>query len=271
MQLDHAALVFFSPTHTTGKIVRAIGRGTGLPTTEYDFTHISTAPATPIFRPNELVIIGLPVYMGRIPFTANDYMRTLKSEGSPCVLVGVYGNRAFDDFLVELEDTTAGQGFIPVAAGAFIGEHSITRMLATGRPDTDDLSQAETFGRNVVDKIRAAAEISPLPIGAVPGNRPYETYSASKSKKVTTEKLANGPTVDDTCTDCRICVSVCPIDNINPDDVHDINPYECLRCHACVRNCPVGAIQFRKPGFLRHVKDLEDNFAAVRRVPTIVI
>lgn len=271
MRIEKTALLYFSPTHTTQKTVRAIGAGTALPVTEYNFTHLSAAPRTPVFGSGELVIIGLPVYMGRVPFAANDYLRTLRSEGSPCVLVALYGNRAFDDFLVELEDIVTEQGFVPVAAAAFLGEHSITGLLATGRPNAEDVALAERFGRDIVEKLRATPEMPSLPIGAVPGNRPYATYSASRNGKATTEKLANGPTVDETCTNCKACVAVCPIDNINPDDVRDINPYECIRCHACVRTCPAGAIRFMKPGFLRHVKELEDQFASVNRDPILVL
>lgn len=264
-------LLYFSPTHTTQAVVRAIADGVGLRAREFDFTRLSAAPATPVFKPSELAVIGLPVYMGRVPFTANAYLRTLKAEGAPCIVVGVYGNRAFDDYLVELEDIAREQGFLPVAAAAFIGEHSITSALGTGRPNPDDLRLAAEFGKQVMDTLWATDKIPALPLGQIPGNRPYETYSAKASKKQDTQKVANGPTVDNTCTNCKLCVTVCPIDNINPQDVTDINPYECIRCHACVRSCPVGAIRFLKPGFLRHVKDLEDNFSKPDQTPLLVL
>ncbi len=272
-------LVYFSPTGTTRKIVRAISEGCGLPVDEFDFTRLATAPKTPVFTQNDLTIIGLPVYMGRIPSPALPYLHSLKAEGSPCVATGVYGNRAFDDCLVELEDIARERGFLPVAAGAFLGEHSITNALATGRPDADDLALAKDFGARIAKKLAAAeaanAAVPALPPGAIPGNRPYRLYNAGKGgkdgKPPPTEKLANGPTVDETCTNCKACVTACPIDNINPKDVHDIDPYECIRCHACVRICPVGAIRFRKPGFLRHVRELEENFSAIRKTPTLVV
>jgi ferredoxin/flavodoxin len=268
--------VYFSPTGTTRTIVRAIGAGCGLPMDEFDFTHLRTAPETPVFTPDDLAIIGLPVYMGRVPFAAAGLLRSLRAEGTPCVVTGVYGNRAFDDFLVELEDILRERGFRPVAAGAFLGEHSITRVLATGRPDADDLALARDFGARIMNKIAGAAPGVPeLPLGAIPGNRPYETYTAGKGGKqppAPAEKPANGPTVDETlCTNCKACVAACPIDNINPRDVRDINPYECIRCHACVRACPAGAIRFLKPGFLRHVRELERDFGAIRKTPTLVL
>ncbi len=276
MAVAKIRLVYFSPTGTTRKIVRAIGEGCGLPVDEFDFTHLSTAPKTPAFTPEDLVVIGLPVYMGRVPFAAVDWLRSLRAEGSPCVATGTYGNRAFDDYLVELEDIARERGFRPVAAAAFLGEHSITKALATGRPDADDIALARDFGRRVMAKIAAAgAAVPELPLGAVPGKRPYATYNAGKGGRdgapPPAEKPANGPTVDAACTLCKACVAACPIDNINPDDVRDIDPYECIRCHACVRACPVGAIRFLKPGFLRHVRELERDFGSVRKTPTLVL
>jgi Ferredoxin len=271
MLISATNLLYFSPTRTTQAIVRTIAQGVGLPTREFDFTHLSTSPATPVFGQNELAVVGLPVYMGRVPSAANAYLRTLNAEGAPCIVVGVYGNRAFDDYLVELEDILREQGFLPVAAAAFIGEHSITSALGTGRPNPDDLALATEFGKHTANKLEAADSVPVLAAGKIPGNRPYETYSAKASKKKDGEKVANGPTVDDLCTNCKLCVSVCPIDNINPDNVRDINPYECLRCHACVRNCPADAIRFLKPGFIRHVKDLENSFSKPDKTPLLVL
>ncbi len=271
MRIDATNLLYFSPTHTTQAIVRAIADGVGLAVKEFDFTRVRHARTTPVFGPNELAVIGLPVYMGRVPFAATEYLRGLKAEGTPCIVVGVYGNRAFDDYLVELEDIAKEQGFVPVAAAVFIGEHSITAALGTGRPNRDDLDMAVEFGIQVADKLKVASTVPALPPGKIPGKRPYETYSAKASKKQDTEKVANGPTVGNTCTDCKLCVTVCPIDNINPDDVHDINPYECIRCHACVRTCPVGAIRFLKPGFIRHVKNLEAHFTKPDKMPLLVL
>lgn len=61
----------------------------------------------------------------------------------------VYGNRDYEDALLELRDTVASLGFTPLSAGAFIGEHSYSTAempVAAGRPDATDLQTARTFG-----------------------------------------------------------------------------------------------------------------------------
>ena len=91
--------------------------------------------------------IAVPVYAGRVAPIALQRIRRLKGENAPVVLVAVYGNRDYEDALVELRDETTCLGFTPLAAGAFIGEHSYSRPgmpVAEGRPDANDLKRRKT-------------------------------------------------------------------------------------------------------------------------------
>ena len=54
------------------------------------------------------------------------------------------------------------------------------------------------------------------------------------------------------CTNCGICVEVCPCDVLHHDEDALTPlvkyPYECWHCAACVMECPVtGAIELRIP------------------------
>ena len=139
--VDTTHIVFFSPTHTSAKIARAIGDGIGMERRiETDLTLDESI--TPIEIKNALTIIAVPVYAGRVAPIALQRIRRLKGENAPVVLVSVYGNRDYEDALVELRDETTRLGFTPLAAGAFIGEHSYSRPgmpVAEGRPDANDL------------------------------------------------------------------------------------------------------------------------------------
>ena len=235
MKLQKVNLVYFSATKTTAKVAQAIGEGTGLPVSTYDFTYVNKQPvqAPPAFGADELVVVGAPVYFGRIPVFTLDYLKQLKGSNTPCVLLGVYGNRHYDDYLVELEDLLKGQGFVPVAAGAFVGEHSFSSNIAGGRPNEQDLQEAKAFGKSVMEKLSAAREIPALAQGTVPGNRPYKEGGSMPPI---------GPVANEKCTRCGQCAAVCPMGAIDPEDVTKVDGAKCVKCRACARVCPVGAI-----------------------------
>ena len=75
---------------------------------------------------DELLVVGVPVYMGRVPELLMEWLHAVKASGSPAVSVVVYGNRAFEDSLIELEDILTERGCISIAGAAYIGEHSFS-------------------------------------------------------------------------------------------------------------------------------------------------
>ena len=98
------SLVYFSATKTTQKNLRAIAEGIGLPVKEYDFTLPQNRSADITFGPDELVLVGAPVYGGVMPLLEREYLEQhVSGQNTPCVVVIVYGNRAYDVCLVELE------------------------------------------------------------------------------------------------------------------------------------------------------------------------
>jgi ferredoxin len=264
MIIKNISLVYFSPTGTTRKTAEVIAGGTGFSKAEYDFTYVDRQPRTPVFGPDELVILGAPVYVGRIPLVALPFLESLRGNSTPCILLGVYGNRHFDDFLAELEDLARSRGFLPVAAAAFIGEHSFSADLAGGRPNEDDLALAAKFGADIAAKLTKAADTPVLAEGAVPGNRPYR----EGAKKSADPKV---PQVSEACTRCGACAAACPVGAISPQDPRNIDPLKCIKCRACARACPVKAIDFQDSGFMETRNFLVRNFGAKYDLPKLVI
>ncbi len=81
------------------------------------------------------MIFGTPVYAGRVPNLLLPYIRDkVKGNGALAVPVSLFGNRNFDDGLIELRNVLEADGFHTVAGGAFVGEHSFSRTLGAGRP-----------------------------------------------------------------------------------------------------------------------------------------
>ena len=237
MNIDTLKLVYFSPTGTTKSILEGIVQGLQAETTErLDMTppDASTRAIEKMHR--ELAIVGAPVYGGRLPPDAAQRLRRLKGSGSPAVVVVVYGNREYEDALLELSNLVTEAGFIPVAGGAFIGEHSFNNEampIATGRPDKQDLEKAAEFGKTIQEKMQGLDTLGEMVPLKVPGDFPYKKWSKWPGVAPSTQEAA--------CIQCETCIAVCPTAAITMDGTPKTNTDACIVCCACVKACPTGA------------------------------
>lgn len=237
--MNSVRTIYFSPTGTTRSIVEAVARGVGGETVQQvDLTRAATRGR---FRdePNPaLTIIGVPVYTGRVAYQAVEALQRMVGRGGPAVVVVVYGNRAFEDALLELCDISRRVGFIPVGGAAFVGEHSFSSAvtpIAVGRPDPEDLEEAARFGKMVRERVEAIGTLRGLPPLKVPGNFPYRARD---------QHIASPETVMNLCTRCKRCQEVCPENAVSvTDDGVMSDKDNCILCCACVKNCPTGARQ----------------------------
>ena len=196
-----------------------------------DLTLPGHRPADVSCGADDVLVFGFPVYAGRVPALLRDEFAHLIGQDTPAVIVGLYGNRDFDDALLEAADLLGERGFDVVAAGAFIGEHSLTARVGTGRPDDADVAAAQRFGRELGERL---ARGSRLPQPAIKGNRPYKELKPGADVR---------PITTDACTSCGICAARCPLGIIDEDDPALIGE-GCLHCCACVKSCPEDAKYF---------------------------
>ena len=269
MEFDTVKLAYFSPTGTTKKILCAIAEGYGAGQVEQiDLTLPTADTQGPEKIRDELTIFGVPVYEGRVSETAIFRLKQFRADKAPGVVVVMYGNRNYDDALLELSDLAGGLGFLTVAGGAFIGEHSFAREdrpMANGRPDAEDIKAAKAFGSKIRAKMTALDsmdEVSPI---TPPGNNPYIEHD----RRGMEDKAAS--TIDETCTLCGECVALCPVGAITiEDDSVKTDNLACILCNACVKGCPAGARVVADPMINKLVAWVSKKFQA-RREPEIFI
>ena len=215
----------FSPTGTTAKVARAVARGSDCPVREVDLS----TPVTPAtVGPDEVLLAAVPVFGDRVPAVALKRLSALKGTGQPAVAVAVYGNRAYDDALLELKDALESNGFQVVAAGAFVAEHSIVRSIAAGRPDTHDLEIAGNFGAGVMQKLAGG---NPAAV-KVPGDPAYWEKTGGASPH---------PAAGKTCVGCGTCAKNCPLGAITLENPAETDGSKCINCMRCVSICPANA------------------------------
>lgn len=184
----------------------------------------------------DVAIIAMPVYGGRIPTLATERLKQLvKANEARCVVVAVYGNRAYDDALLEMYKTAKEMGFRVIAAIGAVAEHSIIRKYGAGRPDADDEAELKSFGAKIKEAIEQEKTIEE---SMIPGSFPYKKPMAGPN-----------PTADKSCSGCGKCAAECPVGTIPADNLRKVNKDLCISCMRCVSVCPQEA---RCIGMLMH-------------------
>ncbi len=227
MEIKKATGVVFSATDSTKHVADTVLSKLGFETKLADITRLADkAPGQ--FAEDELVLFAVPSFGGRVPAPALAKIAQCKGDGTPAVLLAVYGNRAFDDTLAELQDTVEKGGFQVVAAGAFVAEHSIFHEVAANRPDERDEVFIDSFAQDVRRRLDSVGSVEECGTPEIPGNRPYCKFDGVPFK----------PAAGDDCVQCGICAGECPVGAI-PDDAPNTTKNDvCISCMRCIKRCP---------------------------------
>ncbi|WP_139651667.1 4Fe-4S dicluster domain-containing protein [Raoultibacter phocaeensis] len=233
----------FSATGTTERIATAVGRAldedarvVALAEHELlahtDALDLIDAEARDAQTDAACAVFAVPVFAGRVPRAAAEAIGRFHGNGTCAASIVVYGNRDFDDALLELNDLLERQGFAVQASAAFVAQHSMLPTVAAGRPDAADLAEAESFARSIAEKLATldASGSNRAAAPCVPGNRPYKEAPAAGWV----------PEVSGDCTRCGICAERCPAQAI-PHDTPNTTGEACFECMRCAMVCPEGA------------------------------
>ena len=226
MTVQKVSAIYFSPTGTTKSVIKHMLTGFDTQQEEIDLTPYENRSNTYSFNENELVIIGVPVYGGRVPSAAENRIKLLKGNRTPAVLVINYGNIHYFNALFELWNIADTKCFITIAAAIVVSEHNVVKGIASGRPNAQDLSAVLSFAKQVQVKLSQSNSIENIVLqGKVPktprNTQPIKPHGNMK------------------CTSCGVCGKLCPVHAI--DDPRKTAGQACIRCMRCVKYCPQNA------------------------------
>lgn len=204
--------IVFSPTGGTKKVAALLANVLDGEVNHIDLTDSKQDFHTVALAQEDVAVISVPSYGGRVPAVAVERLTMLNGQGARAVLVCVYGNRAYEDTLVELEDAAKQAGF---------------QVIAAGRPDAQDARQLSDFARQIQAKLSAEDCSEP----ALPGNRPYKKSGAAGMVPKPTKA----------CTSCGVCATECPVQAIDRENPKKVDRKACISCMRCISVCPHSA------------------------------
>lgn len=221
--------IVFSPTGGTQKIADMIATEIGKSISEVDLTNSKTDFSNIVFEKEDIAVIAVPSFSGRVPSLAAQRISKIHGNQAQCIIICVYGNRAYEDTLIELNDIAKQSDFKVIAAISAVAEHSIMHQYAAGRPDNKDEEELRGFSKKIIEKLNSSTAHDV--IQQIPGNRPY--------KKAGGAGLV--PKAGSKCINCGLCAEKCPAQAISYEDNKATDPKKCISCMRCVALCPQSA------------------------------
>lgn len=217
--------IIFSPTGGTDKVANQFVLTFEQEAKTIDLTDFAADFHQISLTEEDICIVAVPSFGGRVPAIAAARLEQIHANGAKAILIAVYGNRAYDDTLLELKTILKNSGFRCAAAVAAVAEHSIMHQYAQGRPNLKDLEELSQFAKQIRERLESGQIPDDL---ILPGNSPYREYHGVPIK----------PVAKKNCTDCGLCAKKCPVQAISLTNPRETDDKKCISCMRCVSICP---------------------------------
>ncbi len=194
-----------------------------------------------------------------IPQVCAHMAKNLKGDHTPAVIAAVYGNRHYDDALLQMKDILTEQGFVVIAVGAFLAEHSVFPSVASGRQDARDKAAMEDFAAKCCSLLKKK-DIKEYGEIMLPGTPGYDGFSY--------EGVPFKPCGDEKCIGCGACAKICPQKAICAENPCQTDEERCIACGACIKACPTGARNYHSELYEQVRADFEKLCAEYRTPET---
>jgi ferredoxin len=186
--------------------------------------------------------IVFPVYWGGLPLKVLNFLSSLKDfEVGFIFAVETHAGgpgKALPQMRAELQ-----QMGLDLSAG-FLLRMPSNYIISYDAPSEQGvqriLRNADNSIKEIVDIVKNRSANLPSSLFSSYSGMPSHYVNFLERVKISDEKFW----VDDSCTQCEVCVRVCPVENIRMNESKPEWLHHCEQCLACINWCPEGAIQF---------------------------
>ena len=191
----------------------------------------------------ETIGIAFPIYYGGIPKIVNRIISKMKFSNEPYIFaLSTYGGMPGNPFkilerILREKDVALGSGFLVNMPGNYLPLNGARRSSVQKRNFKRADKKIEEVTEIIISKKVLQYEKSPYII-----DRPLTNFSEKRVEKLS-DYDANFK-VDSKCNNCRICLKICPVRNINDESGKLKWLGKCEQCMACIQHCPREAIQY---------------------------